>query len=160
MTLSIRAARDEDIQILAEMNKRLIEDEGHRNPMSIPELAQRMRGWLQSGWNADIFMEANSRGDETIIGYALYQHRKDEFFLDRSVVYLRQFLIEREHRNRGWGRRALQELFEARFPSRCTVVVDVLTANKRGVRFWEQVGFQAYSLTLKAYVGNQAGSPA
>ncbi len=136
------------------MNKQLIEDEGHRNPMSIPELAQRMRGWLQSGWKTDIFVQANALADDTIIGYALYQHRKDEFFPDQPVVYLRQFLIERKYRNQGLGRLALQELFKARFPSRCTVVVDVLTANERGLSFWRQVGFQPYQMTLKAYVGN------
>jgi len=150
MTLLIRAATEEDIQTLARMNKQLIEDEGHRNPMSIPELVQRMRGWLQSGWKADIFVQA----DDTIIGYALYQHRKDEFLPDQPVIYLRQFLIEREYRDQGLGRLALHELFKARFPSRCTVVVDVLTANERGVRFWQRVGFQPYSMTLKAYVGN------
>lgn len=154
MTLSIRAATEEDIQILARMNKQLIEDEGHRNPMSVPELTQRMRGWLDSGWNADIFMQSDTQANESIIGYALYQHRKDEFFPDQSVVYLRQFLIERERRDQGFGRRALQELLRGRFPSRCTIIVDVLTTNERGMGFWRQMGFQPYSMTLKAYVGN------
>lgn len=154
MTLSVRTATEGDIQVLAEMNRQLIEDEGHRNPMSIPELAQRMRGWLQGGWNADIFFQEKTRADETVIGYALYQHRKDDFFPDQPVVYLRQFLIVREYRGQGLGRLALQELFKARFPSRCTVVVDVLTANERGLSFWQQAGFQPYQMTLKVYVGN------
>ena len=154
MTLSIRAATEEDIRILAMMNKQLIEDEGHRNPMSVPELAQRMRGWLQGGWNADLFVQANTRADDTIIGYALYQYRQDEFFPDQTVVYLRQFLIEREYRDTGLGRRALQELFKVRFQSPCTVVVDVLTTNERGLNFWQRAGFQPYQTTLKAYVGN------
>ncbi len=154
MTLSIRAATEESIEVLAEMNKQLIEDEGHRNPMSIPELVQRMRRWLDSGWNADIFVQTNARMKETIIGYALYQHRRDEFYPDQPVVYLRQFLVERKHRDQGWGRLALQELFRARFPSRCTVVVDVLTANARGLHFWQQAGFQPYQMTLKASIGH------
>lgn len=150
MILSMRAATEDDIPLLAKINKQLIEDEGHRNPMSIPELAQRMRGWLHGGWNADIFVQAN----ETVVGYALYQHRKDEFFPDNAVVYLRQFLIEREYRGQGLGHFALGELFKARFPSRCTVVVEVLMANERGLNFWRQVGFQPYAMTLKAYVGS------
>ncbi|HXX38406.1 MAG TPA: GNAT family N-acetyltransferase [bacterium] len=153
MALSIRAATEEDIQILAKMNKHLIEDEGHRNPMSVPELAHRMRGWLQSGWNADIFVQANTQRDSIIVGYALYQYRKDEFFPDQPIVYLRQFLIERGHRGQGLGRLALGELVKARFPARCTVVVDVLTANERGLSFWQRVGFQPYQMTLKARLG-------
>jgi len=152
MTLSIRVATEDDIEVLAMMNKQLIEDEGHRNPMSVPELAQRMGGWLRSGWDADVFVQANTPASGTIIGYALYQHRKDDFFPDQRVVYLRQFLIKREYRDQGLGRLALRELFNARFPSKCTVIVDVLTANERGIRFWQQVGFQPYSMTLKMIV--------
>lgn len=79
MTLSIRAATDEDIQILARLNKQLIEDEGHRNSMSVPQLAERMSGWLRSEWKADFFVQSDNRADDGIIGYAVYQHRKDEF---------------------------------------------------------------------------------
>lgn len=35
MTLSLRAAGFDDIPLLAEMNKRLIEDEGSRNPAAL-----------------------------------------------------------------------------------------------------------------------------
>jgi hypothetical protein len=34
------------------------------------------------------------------------------------------------------------------------VVVDVLTADERGLSFWQRVGFQPYQMTLKAYVGD------
>jgi hypothetical protein len=37
-----RAAVD-DVPLLAAMNSRLIRDEGHRNPMTLPELEERMR---------------------------------------------------------------------------------------------------------------------
>jgi len=154
MMLSLRTVTDSDIEMLAKMNRQLIEDEGHRNPMTIPELEVRMRGWLQSGWNADLFVRADPRAGDTVIGYALYQHRKDEFFPERRIVYLRQFLIEREHRSQGLGRTALQQLFATRFLSPCTVVVDVLTANVRGLSFWQTVGFQPYQMTLHASVGS------
>lgn len=148
--LSLRPATDGDIDVLAKMNKQLIEDEGHRNPMTIPELALRMRGWLQSGWNADLFVRPDVQVADTVVGYALYQHRKDEFFPERKVIYLRQFLIERKYRSQGWGRSALRQLFASRFPSPCTVVVDVLSANACGVAFWRTVGFQPYQMTLHA----------
>lgn len=73
MTLSIRAAVDSDLQILAQMNKRLIEDEGHRKPMSVSELEARMRGWLEGNWRADLFSQQSTQGDSTIVGYAVYQ---------------------------------------------------------------------------------------
>ena len=138
LTLSMRVATEEDVPLLAKMNKQLIEDEGHRNPMSIVELSQRMQGWLQGGWNADVFFRANTEPRETVIGYALYQHRREEFVPDESVVYLRQFLILREYRGQGLGRLALRQLFKTRFPARCTVVVDVLTANERGLNFCDR----------------------
>ena len=153
MVLTIRTARADDLLDLAQMNKRLIEDEGHRNPMSIPELEQRIRRWLQSDWRADLFLQSNIEDDTTLVGYALYQNRKDEYTPDCPEVYLRQFFIERPHRGQGLGRLAIQMLFSTRFPPRCTVVVDVLAANQRGLRFWQQVGFQPYQTTLKARVG-------
>jgi GNAT superfamily N-acetyltransferase len=121
--------------------------------MFVPELAQRMRGWLRSEWNADLFLYSDTDVTNAVVGYALYQHRTDEFFPERRVVYLRQFLIERKYRARGLGRRALHELIATRFPPRCTVVVDVLTANARGLHFWQQVGFQPYQMTLHASIG-------
>lgn len=153
MALTIRTALADDILALAQMNKRLIEDEGHRNPMSIPELEQRMRRWLQNDWRADLFLQSNTEEDTTLVGYALYQHRKDEYTPDCPEVYLRQFFIERPYRSQGLGRLAIQMLFSTRFAPRCTVVVDVLAANQRGLHFWKQVGFQPYQTTLKARVG-------
>jgi GNAT superfamily N-acetyltransferase len=148
MVLAIRAATEQDVSVLAEMNKRLIEDEGHRNPMTVPELAERMRGWLHGSWNADLFMQPQTA--EIVIGYALYQHRRDEHAPGRLEVYLRQFFIERAYRSRGFGRLALQLLYSNRFPPPCTVVVDVLVGNQRGLGFWQRVGFQPYQMTLKA----------
>ena len=43
--LYIKAAPG-DAGVLAPLNKRLIDDEGHRNPMGVEALRDRMRGWL------------------------------------------------------------------------------------------------------------------
>ncbi len=48
-TLNPRFASVEDCSMLAAWNYQLIRDEGHRNPMDIFELEERMRGWLASG---------------------------------------------------------------------------------------------------------------
>jgi len=44
--MDFRIATQNDIPPLAKMNGQLIEDEGHRNPMSLDELEQRMAGRL------------------------------------------------------------------------------------------------------------------
>jgi hypothetical protein len=44
--MNFRSATLDDAPLLAEMNHQLIRDEGHRNPMTVFELAERMREWL------------------------------------------------------------------------------------------------------------------
>jgi len=44
--MQYRNAEPADCAMLAELNHQLIQDEGHRNQMSVAELEQRMRGWL------------------------------------------------------------------------------------------------------------------
>jgi GNAT superfamily N-acetyltransferase len=145
MSLTIRAATDSDLAQLARMNKELIEDEGCRNPMSVAELEQRMRGWLHGEWQVVLFSERS-----TVIGYAVYQFRKDEYFPDQTVVYLRQMFVERSQRSQGLGARALRLLAQTRFPRDATVEIDVLATNPRGAKFWSQVGFQPHCTTMRS----------
>ena len=143
MPLLIRSAGEADLPLLAQMNKRLIEDEGSRNPMSIDQLAERMRGWLLSDWEMRLF--ATNVG---VVGYAVYQARRDEYFPDQTIVYLRQFYIERELRGRGLGTAACRALVAEHFPAGCRIVIDVLASNPRGYAFWRHVGFEPYSTTM------------
>jgi hypothetical protein len=46
MQLTYRLAGSSDYAALAESNHQLIRDEGHRNPMTVPELEQRLKSWL------------------------------------------------------------------------------------------------------------------
>ena len=160
-SLAVRAAGGDHVRLLAQMNKRLIEDEGSRNPMSTLELEQRMRDWLDGGWNADLFVESRAMPDEhldegeSVVGYAVYQRRRDEDDQDEAVIYLRQFFIDRPYRDKGLGTLALRDLVNSRFPARCTVVVDVLAANPRGLRFWQRVGFHPHMTTLKLETGTK-----
>jgi hypothetical protein len=62
-----RLATPEDSGALAELNHQLIQDEGRRNSMTIPELEVRMRGWFAAGYRASIF-----ENDSGIQGYALF----------------------------------------------------------------------------------------
>ena len=143
MPLLIRPATKSDLPILAQMNRRLIEDEGSRNPMSIAELQNRMGEWLGDEWQVDLFSEG-----DTVVGYAVYQFRKDIYKPDEVMVYLRQLYIERDRRRRGLGSRAFKLVAQTRFPAGCRIEVDVLASNPRGAKFWAQVGFQPYCTTL------------
>lgn len=138
MPLTLRAATESDLPLLARMNKHLIEDEHSRNPMDLPELAERMRGWMQEGWQVKLFVEAET-GDAA--GYALYQERTDEYFPERKTVYLRQMFVEREKRDGGIGQQALDRLVADCWPPDCTVMIDVLELNPRGANFWRKAGF-------------------
>ena len=98
MRLSIRSVTQADLPLLAEMNKRLIEDEGSCNPMTIEELQQRMSKWLAEDWDVRLFIDD---GKELIIGYAVYQFRSDDYHPETRIVYLRQLYLERVMRSQG-----------------------------------------------------------
>jgi hypothetical protein len=49
-----------------ELYHQLIKDEGYRNPMTTPELIDRMRSWLIADYRASIFED-----DTGILAYAL-----------------------------------------------------------------------------------------
>jgi GNAT superfamily N-acetyltransferase len=125
------------------MNECLIEDEGSRNPMSIAELQNRMGEWLRGEWRVELFIEG-----DTVVGYAVYQFRRDAYEPDKVVVYLRQLYIERDKRSRGLGSRTIKLLAQTHFPLGCRIEVDVLASNPRGAKFWSQIGFQPYCTTL------------
>jgi len=143
MPLLIRSADEADLPLLAQMNKCLIEDEGSRNPMSLDQLADRMRGWLLGNWHLKLFAT-----DGGAVGYAVYQARRDEYFPEQTIVYLRQFYIEREMRGQGLGTAAFRALAAEHFPPGSRVVIDALASNPRGHDFWRHVGFEPYCTTM------------
>ncbi len=144
MELTLRRAILDDVELLATMNQRLIEDEKSRNPMSIEEIKDRMNDFIQKDWQADLILF-----DSRVIGYALYQVRPDDYDPHLSVVYIRQYFICRDHRAKGYGRTAFQLLKEIRFRNQVDFAIDVLATNSSGKRFWDSVGFEEYSTSMK-----------
>lgn len=53
--MKYRKATVHDTSVLAKLNHQLIRDEGHRNPMTVPELEERVRAWLNTDYEAVIF---------------------------------------------------------------------------------------------------------
>ena len=134
-----RLATSDDAFLLGELNHQLIQDEGHRNSMSVAELGERMRKWIVSDYRA-IFFEQDSR----IAAYALYRE-------EAELVYLRQFFVQRGLRRSGVGRQCMEILFSEVFPLDKRITVDVLTQNSAGISFWRSLGFSDYCLTLEIY---------
>jgi GNAT superfamily N-acetyltransferase len=136
MKLTWREASDQDFGLLAEWNHQLIRDEGHRNPMTIEQLSERMKKWLEGDYRAVIFSE------DQPVGYALFKK-------EGELVYLRQMFVRRDRRRSGIGRAAFEILRREIWPSGIRLTVDVLCRNVGGVAFWRSLGYQDYCLTLE-----------
>lgn len=136
MKLSWRNASEGDLALLAEWNHQLIRDEGHRNPMNVAELAERMSKWLRGEYRAIVFSEAEP------VAYALFKQ-------DGALIYLRQLFVRRDRRRAGVGRGAVEILRREVWPSGVRLTVDVLCQNHGGVAFWRSLGYRDYSVTLE-----------
>jgi hypothetical protein len=90
--ITIRLATVADAEELAVMNKQLIEDEKHDNPMTMPELKERMAGFLSGDYDALFCVDENA----AILGYALVN-------VKAKPIYLRQFFMCRDRHRKGYG---------------------------------------------------------
>lgn len=140
--MTFRTATLDDCHQLAELNHQLIQDEGHRNRMTVPELEQRMKGWIAGEYKAMIYED-----DGEVVAYALFREQEEE-------IYLRQFFVVRHRRSQGIGRRAIGILRSQFWPKTKRLTVDVLVVNKRAVDFWRAVGYADYALSLEIMPGN------
>jgi GNAT superfamily N-acetyltransferase len=138
MKITARSVTEADLPLLAEMNRRLIEDEGSKNPMTMAELQQRMRAWWMEGRSLRLFLDED---EQSVVGYAVFYLRSEEYFPDKKHIYLRQMYVERAQRNQGIGQQALKWLIKNEFPAGCKVIIDVLASNPRGLAFWQRMGF-------------------
>jgi predicted acetyltransferase len=135
--MTFRAATFDDCPQLAELNHQLIRDEGHRNPMTVPELEQRMRGWISGDYRAIIYEDGGE-----IVAYALFREQPEE-------IHLRQLFVVRHRRSQGIGRWAVDILRSQIWPKTKRLTVEVLVANTRAVSFWRSVGYADYALSLE-----------
>ncbi len=124
-----------NIQLLAEMNRQLIEDEKANNSMDISQLKNRMIDFLNNGYKAFFFIV-----NLEIVGYALCD-------ISKKPIYLRQFFIKREERRKQYGKNAFKNLLEKLGIKE--IELDVLQWNETGVRFWEKLGFEVQWKRMK-----------
>ena len=135
-----RIAGTADLPVLAELNRQLIEEEGHSNPMSLAELEDRMRAWIPRAYTAVLFTE-----DDRVVGYALYR-------TDNEGIFLRQFFICRDERGKGLGREAMDRLCRRVWPAGALVTLEALAANRAALAFWRALGFEDYAVTLRRWI--------
>lgn len=135
--MTYRKATMDDVSNLAELNRQLIQDEGHRNSMTLSNLEDRMGAWLAGDYTAILFEE----GSEPM-AYALYRQESDG-------VYLRQFFVAREHRRKGYGRQAIEILEAQVWAPGLRVTLEVLVDNRRALDFWKRAGFNEYAMTFE-----------
>src|SRR4051812_46280037 len=119
MGVEYKRAKPEDAVFLAPMNKRMIEDQNHRNPMSVPELKVRMETWLQGEYEA-VYAEE----DGNVLGYALFKR-------EAEGIYLRQLFIERGERTKGNGGKLFRWLEKNLWDGE-KVRIEVLPGNSAG----------------------------
>ena len=139
MTIALghRLATIADVAMLAQMNQQLIEDDRHRNPMTLAELETRMRSLLDGDYTATLF-----EWDSQIVAYGLWRDETD-------WVYLRQFFVARDCRRRGIGAQAIRLLTAEVWPADKRIRVNVLIGNQPALEFWRAVGFVDYLVTLE-----------
>jgi predicted acetyltransferase len=135
--MTYRRATADDCLLLGELNHQLIHDQVHRNTMTVPQLEQRMRGWLESEYVAILFEEGGE-----VVAYALYREQPDE-------IYLRQLFVVRHRRRQGLGKQAMHLLRSEIWPKTKRLTVEVLVANTAAVAFWRAIGYRDYSLKLE-----------
>lgn len=132
-----------NIRELALMNAGLIRDEGSENPMNVEQLAERMAGFLKSGYIAKLVMIGR-----VTAGYCLY--RMDNRIDGRGYdCFIRHFYIKPRFRNRGIGTEVFKRLSENCFNKAVEIKVEVLESNPAGKAFWAKLGFVPYSYSLR-----------
>ncbi|MAS36895.1 MAG: hypothetical protein CL610_23025 [Anaerolineaceae bacterium] len=144
MNILLRPATPDDYDLLATMNRELMMDEGSRDVMSVPDLAERMRRWLKQGWSALLVLM-----NKVVIGYILYQQRPDSTHTDQLEVYVRHYFIRSVFRGKGLGAAAFERIQTEYVPAGATIVLDVLATNPGARRFWEKMGFQVQADNLR-----------
>lgn len=143
--IGVRPHQRTDLALLARMNRELADDEGHRNPMTVAQLEDRFKRFIdEDGWNVDLFTL-----DDEIIGYAMHRYEPDLAEPGGTHVYLRHFYIVRHRRRGGAGHVAFDELVRARFKRGERIYLEVIENNPGGKVFWLRTGFTAYGAIMQ-----------
>lgn len=137
--MEYRLATADDTQLLAEMNARLIRDEGHRNAMSLAALKRRMTDWIASSRYRAVLFEKQA----ATVGYCLFR-------VAPEWIYVRHYYVAGEHRRQGIATAAWNWLAANVWNDSQRIRLDVLADNPNGIAFWKSLGFTEYCVTMEA----------
>ncbi len=131
----IRICTKDDVDLLADMNEQLIEDENFDIRFSPKQLRARMLEFIESDYKAYVFEDSGE-----VKGYALVNHKS-------MPLYLRHFFICRECRREGYGIAAFHKLLDMLETDK--IDIEVMYWNERGYRFWQSLGFKERSIYMR-----------
>ena len=143
--IRLRQGTAADAPVLAQMNRQLIDDERAENDMTLAQLEERMCHFMATSYRAYLIFD-----DGQVVGYILCAPQ-------RTPLYIRHFFITRENRRKGYGTRAMALLREMLHVH--DVDLDVLVWNKRGIDFYQHIGFEPLALHMR-YRQKHEESPA
>jgi len=132
--MNIKKAEKDDLNLIAEMTKKLFEDEPSDTILSIEQFENRLLNYINTGSQAYLFIE------NEVIGYALVN-------LVRNPYYLIDFFICRNHRLSGKGTMAFNKLMDKLDTE--NIDLDVFCWNDRGRKFWESLGFKERAIIMR-----------
>lgn len=127
---------------LALLNAELIQDEGHRNSMSLQELEDRMVSWLDSGDYECYGIMHRSLP----VAYCLFR-------IEPDGLYIRQLFTLRNYRKRGLATKLL-DYIEDHSSSSPVLRLEVLATNKAAIKFYEKRGYALYAHTFEKQIKN------
>ena len=141
-TLRIDKANGTEVELLAQLNRQLDEDEPHPYPLPLSALSERMARWIGSREYEVLLFR---RGDR-VTGYAVWR-------VEDRGAYLRHFFICRDQRRQGWGRAAMQLLRREVIPKDRPVQIEAAIGNKAGIAFWRALGFEEFGVSMELKAG-------
>lgn len=119
---------------LALLNAELIQDEGHSNALTLPELEQRMTGWLDSEeYKCHAVLHRNLP-----VAYCLWRE-------EPSHLHVRQLFTLRQYRGRGLATKLINYLQVKQSVAHKPLRLEVLSTNRSAIRFYKKLGFELYS---------------
>jgi GNAT superfamily N-acetyltransferase len=134
-----RFATNEDCNLIARMNRALIDEGADTGPSDFDTLKKIIHDGMASGAHSVVLFEDEN---DRPLAYALFRETSDE-------IYLSQFLVVSRARRCGIGRRALELLRSTIWSQDKRLTLEVLSGNRAAQRFWHSMGYRDYAVTLE-----------
>lgn len=143
--LSHTRVGEESLPLLAEFNRRLLEEEGFPFAVTVAELENRLREMLAGGYRAVAFIWKSRP-----VGYCLYR-------LHPRYAYIRHIYVGKDAGREFDVADALALLRREEFHDFATIRIDVPEGRKESVNLLESMGFRPRSVRLELHTATRPG---